>query len=95
MPLSECSNDLRATNHPGLAMTMDARELNELTSKATELMAETADVPRMLRNRLGEQHYLAQAATDMQVGIETLVRELRRFDVSARSLGPTHSRELD
>jgi hypothetical protein len=47
-------------------MTIDARELNELTRKATDLMSETADVPRVLRNRLGEQHQLAQAAEEMQ-----------------------------
>ncbi len=41
-------------------MMIDARELNEFTRKATELMSETADVPRVLRNRLGEQHPLTQ-----------------------------------
>jgi len=68
-------------------MIIDARELNELTRKATELMAETADVPRVLRNRLGEQHQLAQAAEDMQGSIENFVRELRCFDVSAQAVG--------
>jgi hypothetical protein len=67
-------------------MTIDARELNELTRKATELMAETADVPRLLRNRLGEQHALAQAAEEMQGSIEIFVRELRCFDVSAQTI---------
>ena len=68
-------------------MIIDARELNELTRKATELMSETADVPRVLRNRLGEQHQLAQAAEEMQGSIETFVRELRCFDVSAQTVG--------
>jgi hypothetical protein len=67
-------------------MIIDARELNELTRKATELMSETADVPRILRNRLGEQHQLAQAAEEMQGSIEKFVRELRCFDVSAQAL---------
>ena len=60
-------------------MTIDARELNQLTRKATELMLETADVPILLRNRLGQQHQLAQAAEAMLDSIETLVRELRCF----------------
>jgi hypothetical protein len=67
-------------------MIIDARELNELTRKATELMSETADVPRILRNRLGEQHGLAQAAEQMQGSIEDFVRELRCFDISAQNI---------
>ena len=66
------------------AMIIDARELNDLTRRATDLMSETADVPRVLRNRLGEQHQLAQAAEEMQGSIENFVRELRCFDVSAQ-----------
>jgi hypothetical protein len=63
---------------------IDARELNDLTRRATDLMSETADVPRLLRNRLGDQHQLARAAEEMQGSIETFVRELRCFDVSAQ-----------
>jgi predicted nuclease with TOPRIM domain len=66
---------------------MDARELNELTRKAKELMSETSDVPRVLRNLLGEQHQLAQAAEEMQASIEVFVRELLSFDISARTAG--------
>jgi len=69
-------------------MTIDARELNELTRKATDLMSDTADVPRVLRNRLGEEHHLAQAAEEMQGSIESLVRELRCFDLSAQDVEP-------
>jgi hypothetical protein len=65
---------------------IDARELNDFTRRATELMSETADVPRVLRNRLGEQHHLAQAAEDMQGSIENFVRELRCFDLSAQTV---------
>jgi hypothetical protein len=65
-------------------MIIDARELNDLTRRATDLMSETADVPRVLRNRLGEQHQLAQSAELMQGSIEIFVRELRCFDVSAQ-----------
>ena len=67
-------------------MTIDTRELNDLTRRATVLMSETADVPRILRNRLGEQHMLAQAAEEMQGSIENFVRELRCFDVSAQKV---------
>jgi len=67
-------------------LIIDGRELNELTSRATDLMSETADVPRVLRIRLGEQHPLAQAAALMQGSIEDLVRELRCFDVSAQKV---------
>jgi len=58
-------------------------EFNELTRKATELMSDTADVPSVLRSRLGEQHELTRAADRMTASIETLVRELRSFDASA------------
>jgi len=68
-------------------MTIDARELNELTRRATELMSETADVPRILKNRLGEQHQLAQAAEEMLGSIEDFVRELRCFDLSSQPTG--------
>jgi predicted nucleic acid-binding Zn-ribbon protein len=68
----------------GFEMIIDARELNDLTRRATDLMSETADVPRVLRNRLGEQHQLAQAAQEMQGSIESLVQELRCFDISAQ-----------
>lgn len=67
-------------------MIIDARELNELTRRATELMSETADVPRVLRNRLGEHHKLVQAAAEMQESIETFVQELRCFDLSAQTV---------
>jgi hypothetical protein len=65
-------------------MIIDSRELNDLTRRATDLMSETADVPRVLRNRLGEQHELAKAAEEMQGSIESFVRELRCFDISAQ-----------
>lgn len=68
-------------------MTLDTRELNEFTRKATELMAETSDVPRILRNQLGEQHRLAQAAEEMLGSIEQFVRELRNFDNSVENPG--------
>jgi hypothetical protein len=70
-------------------MTIDATELNELMRRATDLMSETADVPRILRNRLGEQHELALAAEDMQESISAFVRELRCFDI------PAHTVEAD
>ena len=65
-------------------MIIDARELNDLTRRATDLMSETADVPRVLRNRLGEQHQLAQAAEEMQ-GEH---RKFRAGTALLRYLGP-------
>ena len=65
-------------------MYIDTRELNELTRKATQLMSETADVPRVLQNQLGEHHELARAAVEMQGSIENFVRELRSFHVSGQ-----------
>ena len=65
-------------------MTIDSRELNEFIRKATDLMSETADVPRILRNHLGNQHRLVEAASRMQESIEVFVRELRCFDVPAQ-----------
>lgn len=67
-------------------MSIDTRELNDLTRRATELMSETADVPRLLRTRLGDNHELAHAAEEMQGSIESFVRELRCFDVSSQSM---------
>jgi hypothetical protein len=67
-------------------MNIDSRELNELTRKATQLMSDTADVPRVLRNRLGDQNELARAAEEMLGSIEMFVRELRSFDVSAQPI---------
>ncbi len=68
-------------------MTIDARELNEFTRKATDLMSETSDVPTILRNRLGEHHQLAVAAEEMLGSIENFVRELRCFDLSGQHMG--------
>ncbi len=67
-------------------MSMDARELNDLTRRAVELMSDTADVPRVLRNHLGQQHHLAQAAEEMQGSIENLVRQLRCFEAPAQDV---------
>jgi hypothetical protein len=68
-------------------MTIDSRELSELTRKATELMSETSDVPVILRNRLGEHHQLARAAEEMLGSIENFVHELRCFDISGQTIG--------
>jgi hypothetical protein len=64
-------------------MNFDTRGFSQLTRRATDLMAETADVPNVLRIRLGEQHELTRAAREMVASIETFVRELRSFDAFA------------
>ena len=67
-------------------MNFDTRGFSQLTRRATDLMAETADVPNVLRIRLGEQHELTRAAREMVASIETFVRELRCFDISAQTV---------
>ncbi len=64
-------------------MNFDIRGFSSLTRKATEMMLDTADVPNVLRSRLGEQHELTRAAGEMVASIETFVRELCSFDASA------------
>ena len=64
-------------------MNFDTRGFSDLTRKATEMMSDTADVPNVLRSRLGEQHQLTRAAGEMVASIEIFVRELRSFDASA------------
>jgi hypothetical protein len=64
-------------------MSNDPREFNDLARRASDLMADTADVPRLLQSRLGEQHELTVAAWRMVSSIEALARELRSFDASA------------
>jgi hypothetical protein len=64
-------------------MNFDTRGFSDMTRKATEMMSDTADVPNLLRSRLGEQHELTRAAGVMVASIETLVHELRSFDSSA------------
>jgi len=66
-------------------MSIDARELSDFRRRATELMSQTADVPSILRRRLGQQHQLAQAADEMLDSIENFVRELRAYDISDRT----------
>ena len=66
-------------------MSVDPREFNVLARRAADLMADTADVPRMLRSRLGAQSELTQTAERMAASIETLVRELRNFDAAAEA----------
>lgn len=63
-------------------MNFDTRGFSQLTRQATDLMSETADVPTLLRSRLGEQHELTRAAQEMVASIESFVRELRSFDAS-------------
>jgi hypothetical protein len=71
-------------------MHLDPREFSELTRKASELMAETADVPTVLRSRLGEHHELARAADEMVASIEAFVYELRSFDAASVPVTDTY-----
>lgn len=64
-------------------MNFDTRGFGELSRRATEMMTDTSDVPRVLRSRLGEQNELTRSAELMVASIEVLVRELRSFDAFA------------
>jgi hypothetical protein len=75
-------------------MNLDPRDFSALRRKATELMSETADVPTVLRSRLGEQHELTRAAGEMVASIEIFVRELRSFDASAEPLATDAYQDL-
>ena len=66
-------------------MPFDQSDFDELTRKAAELTLETADVPRLLRLRLGPEHELAKAADEMLRRLESFVRELRSFHGSAET----------
>lgn len=65
-------------------MSIDVRELSDFRRRATELMADTSDVPIILRSRLGEQHQLARDADEMVGSIEDFLRELRSFDLAGQ-----------
>lgn len=67
-------------------MSIDVRELSDFRRRATELMAETSDVPTILRSRLGEQHQLARAADEMVGSIEDFLRALRSFDLGGQPI---------
>jgi hypothetical protein len=64
-------------------MNFDTRGFSELSRRATEMMSDVADVPMVLRSRLGEQHELTRTANQMAASIETFVRELRSFDAAS------------
>lgn len=60
-------------------MPFNQNDFNELTRKAADLTSATADVPRLIRLRLGPDHELAKAADEMLGRLETFVRELRSY----------------
>ena len=64
-------------------MDFDQSDVNGLTRRATDLSAETADVARLLRVRLGADHQLTRSANEMIGSLEAFVRELRSFSASA------------
>ncbi len=63
-------------------MRLQSLEFAELTRRATDLLSDTADVPRLLKIRLGKDDPLAVSGDQMLASIEALVRELRSFDAS-------------
>jgi hypothetical protein len=60
-------------------MDFDQIEFDELTRRAADLTLEAADVPRLLKVRLGAEHDLVKSAEQMLGSLETFVRALRAF----------------
>jgi len=60
-------------------MYFDQSEFNELATRAAALTRDIADVPRLLRARLGPGHDLAQSAEEMLNTLEQLVHALRSY----------------
>lgn len=60
-------------------MYFDQSDFNDLTRKAADLILETADVPRLIKLRLGAEHELAKSAELMLDRLEAFVRELRSY----------------
>lgn len=66
-------------------MYFDQSDFNELTRRAAELILETADVPRLIKLRLGPEHELAKSAEEMLDTLEAFVRELRSYHGSTEN----------
>jgi len=70
-------------------VSFDAKEFNDLTRRASDLLLDTMDIPRLLRTRLGGQHEVVGSADEMLRSLETFVHELRLFH------GPVESDQLN
>ena len=65
-------------------MMLDVRELHDFLRRASDLRTTIADVPTVLDGALGSNHRLTVAAHDLQTSVDSLVRELQRFDLTAQ-----------
>jgi hypothetical protein len=61
------------------SINFDAKEFNDLTRRASDLLLDTMDIPRLLRTRLGAEHQVVGSADEMLRSLETFVHELRLF----------------
>jgi|HubBroStandDraft_1064217.scaffolds.fasta_scaffold369959_2 hypothetical protein len=61
------------------SVNFDAKEFNDLTRRASDLLLDTMDIPRLLRTRLGAEHQVVGSADEMLRSLETFVHELRLF----------------
>ena len=61
------------------SISFDSKEFNDLTRKASDLLLDTMDIPRLLRTRLGVEHQVVGSADEMLKSLETFVHELRLF----------------
>jgi hypothetical protein len=67
------------------SISFDAKEFNDLTRRASDLLLDTMDIPRLLRTRLGAEHQVVASADEMLRSLETFVHELRLFHGPAES----------
>ena len=74
------------------SLSFDSKEFNDLTRKASDLLLDTMDIPRLLRTRLGAEHQVVGSADEMLRSLETFVHELRLFHGPAVS-DPMNSTE--
>ena len=61
------------------SISFDSKEFNDLTRRASDLLLDTMDIPRLLRTRLGVEHQVVGSADEMLRSLETFVHELRLF----------------
>ncbi|MGD0435728.1 MAG: hypothetical protein ABSB86_04650 [Bryobacteraceae bacterium] len=57
----------------------DPKEFNDLIRRASDLLLDTMDIPRLLRTRLGAEHQVVGSADEMLRSLETFVHELRLY----------------
>jgi hypothetical protein len=75
----------------GDSIGFDPKEFNDLIRRASDLLLDTMDIPRLLRTRLGAEHRVVGSADEMLRSLETFVHELRLYHgpVESHRMNPT------